>query len=83
MFKEITLKELKFNPLEAVGTHWLLSAGSHNDFNAMTANWGAFGYLWNKPVVFAFIRPTRHTFDFVDEGDMFTMSFFGEKYSQG
>ena len=27
----------------------------------MTASWGGMGILWNKPVVFVFIRPQRFT----------------------
>jgi len=79
MFKEITLKDFIYNPSDE--SRWILSAGSHNDFNAMTANWGGVGYIWNKPVAFAFVRPTRHTFQFIDEGDMFTLSFFSEEYA--
>jgi len=36
------------------------------------------GELWFKPVVFAFIRPTRYTLEFVEQKPTFTLSFFDE-----
>jgi len=42
----------------------------------MTASWGATGILWHKPVAICFIRPTRHTFGFANNNDIFTLSFF-------
>jgi flavin reductase (DIM6/NTAB) family NADH-FMN oxidoreductase RutF len=54
-------------------------AGAGN-WNTMTASWGALGELWSKDVAFIFIRPTRHTRSFADSNDLFTLSFFDEKY---
>lgn len=58
----------------------LITAGNINDFNTMTASWGGFGILWNKPVCFIFIRPTRYTYLFTERFSGFTLSFFPEKY---
>ena len=57
-----------------------VSAGELADFNTMTASWGAMGELWHKKVGFGFVRPTRHTFKFMEESDTFTLTFFDEKY---
>ena len=46
----------------------------------MTASWGGLGILWNKPVAFIFIRPQRHTLQFVEAHDTFTLSFLGMGY---
>ena len=46
----------------------------------MTASWGTTGILWNKPIAICFIRPHRHTFQFADRYDYYTLSFFEEKY---
>ena len=35
------------------------------------------GVLWGKNVATVYIRPQRHTKEFVDAGDTFTISFFG------
>ena len=60
----------------------LVTAGNESAINTMTANWGGMGYLWNKPVVFVFIRPERFTFDFIEKNDGFTLTFFEETFKK-
>ena len=49
-----------------ISKQWMLvTAGSLDSFNTMTASWGGIGWLWNKPVAFVFIRPERYTHQFV------------------
>jgi flavin reductase (DIM6/NTAB) family NADH-FMN oxidoreductase RutF len=59
---------------------FLLTAGSADNFNMMTCAWGAFGYLWNKPVSFVFVRPQRYTYEFMESSDRYTISFFDENH---
>ena len=41
----------KENVFEIIGKEWMLiTAGTPERFNMMTASWGGLGYLWNKPV---------------------------------
>ena len=55
--KAINPNEIKDNFIELIGKEWMLvSAGDKEKFNMMTASWGGVGVLWNRPVVFAFIR---------------------------
>ena len=83
---ETTLKEIKpekigDNTFKLIGADWMLiTAGTQDSFNTMTANWGGLGYLWNKNVCFCFIRPPRYTYNFVEKTEIFTLSFFEEKY---
>jgi flavin reductase (DIM6/NTAB) family NADH-FMN oxidoreductase RutF len=42
----------------------------------MTASWGGMGVLWNKNVVFVFIRDSRFTKEFVDSAECFSLSVF-------
>ena len=80
-FKEINPVEIAENPIHLIGKEWMLvTAGTPEEFNTMTASWGAMGELWFKPVCFCFIRPQRYTFEFMEKGDVFTLSFFDEKY---
>mgnify|MGYP000125906059 FL=1 len=44
----------------------LITAGSDQKVNTMTAGWGGFGILWGKPCVFIFIRPQRYTYSSKD-----------------
>lgn len=36
--------------------------------------------LWDKNVAFCFVRPTRHTFEFMNKSETYTLSFFDERY---
>jgi len=80
-FKNIDVKLIKDNTFKLIGTDWMLiTAGTKSSFNTMTASWGGFGILWDKPVTFCFIRPQRYTYEFVEKNDFFTLTFFEEKY---
>lgn len=83
MFAKISPKEISENPIKLIGQDWMLiSAGSPEKFNSMTASWGGIGFMWNKPVAFAVIRPTRYTFEFVESRKRFTLSFFSQNYKK-
>ncbi|MEN6520106.1 MAG: flavin reductase family protein [Armatimonadota bacterium] len=79
--KKIKPEELKDNVFKLIGSDWMLiTAGSAESYNTMTASWGGFGVLWSKNVCFCVIRPTRYTLEFVEKSENFTLSFFDEKY---
>lgn len=79
--KFITPFELNENTFDLLDNQWMLIlAGSKGKHNSMTASWGGFGILWNKPVAFIFIRPQRHTLQFVEQNEYFTLNFFDEKW---
>ena len=78
MFHEIAPKTLTENVFSLIGDRWMLiTAGTPDHCNTMTASWGGLGHLWGKDVAFAFIRPQRYTKQFVDENDRFSLCFFG------
>ena len=80
-FKEIKVEELQLNPFTKIGQEWMLiTAGDEQKHNTMTAAWGGMGFLWRKNVVTAYIRPQRYTKEFVDNNELFTLTFFDEKY---
>ena len=58
----------------------LVAAGEGSDWNAMTASWGGLGFLWNREVAFVFVRPTRHTFAYLERSDRLSLSFFDPPY---
>ena len=79
--KEIKVELLKQNVFEAIGKQWtLVAASADGKTNAMTASWGGMGVMWNKNVVFLFIRPQRYTKTFVDKSSTLSLSFFSEDY---
>ncbi len=76
--KTIDARELTDNFFETISKEWMLvTAGTKDSFNMMTASWGCVGWLWNKPVAVIFIRPERYTHDFIERGDTLTLSFLG------
>ena len=77
-FASIDPKTVDVNFFKAIDKDWMLiTAGSEEKLNTMTASWGGTGILWNKNVSYAFIRESRYTREFVDGNDYFTLSFFG------
>lgn len=81
VFKEIKPTEISENALKLIGEDWaLVTSGCEEKFNTMTISWGGAGIMWGKPVAFTFIRPQRYTFEFMENNDYYTMSFFDEEY---
>ncbi len=79
----IPLDRLRLDPLTIWDKTWfLLTAGNFESgqFNTMTVSWGSLGTLWNKPMAQVFVRPTRHTYEFMESADNFTLSAFSEKH---
>jgi len=78
MFRSVKPEELTINPFHAIGTDWMLiTAQREGVTNAMTASWGGLGIMWNKPFATCYIRPQRYTRELVDEGEYFSLCFFG------
>lgn len=72
--------DMLLKPFSSIGHDWMLiSAGcgtSREEWNTMTASWGSFGVFWNRRTVTCVIRPTRHTYEFVEREPFVTFSFF-------
>ncbi|MBP7780702.1 MAG: flavin reductase family protein [Paludibacteraceae bacterium] len=80
-YREIKATELNENVFDLIGHQWMLvTAGSKDKYNTMTASWGAMGILFNKPIAIIFIRPQRYTFGFLEKNDTFTLSVLPETY---
>jgi len=81
LFENINVKTLSVNLFHQLDNEWMLiTAGTQENFNTMTASWGSFGILWNKPIAITFIRPQRYTLNFVEANEYFTLSFFDNSY---
>lgn len=82
-FEIVKPERLHENPFQIIGQEWMLvTAGTADAFNTMTASWGGMGVLWNRPVTFVFVRPQRYTFQFMNRADTFTLSFFEQRYRE-
>ena len=65
--------ELSGNVFDEIGTQWLLLTAwdeKQDRVNAMTASWGGMGILWNRPVLFAFVRPQRYTYGLLEASEL-------------
>ena len=78
---DIPLDRLVFSPVRTWNEAWfLLSAGRFpgNDNNCMTVSWGSIGMMWGKPVAVAVVRPSRHTYSFMEKYPDFSLCVFPE-----
>jgi len=81
--EHISPYELNDNLFSLLDREWMLITARDTEtgkINTMTASWGGFGILWNKPVAFVFIRPQRYTYEFTEKAEGLTLSFFTEDH---
>ncbi len=82
-FEVISPEDLEGNPFAMIGKQWMLiSAGMKSSLNPMTASWGGLGVLWNRPVAYCFIRPSRHTFKVMDQNPVYSICFLPEEHRE-
>ena len=82
--RSVDVYQVPDNPFKAIADDWMLvTAGDMKSFNTMTASWGSMGELWHKKICVCFVRPNRHTYNFMEKADDFTLTFFEEKYRDG
>ena len=78
-FTKKNVTELQENFINAIGNEWMLiTAGTADGFNTMTASWGFVGEMWGKHCAIAAIRPQRYTKQFVDQNEYLPFPFTGK-----
>ena len=81
--KQIDVQSLTLSPFIQIGEKWmLLTAGTMDHYNMMTASWGGIGVLWGAPAATIYVRPQRYTRELIEQQDLFTLSFFDSSYHQ-
>jgi len=76
-FKKADIRSLSVNPYTIFNDGWaLISARREKDWNSMTISWGSLGCLWNKPVLTAYVRQNRYTYEFTEASEYFAVSVF-------
>ncbi len=82
-YREIQPEQLDKTSFQMIGKEWMLiTAGTGEKVNTMTASWGGLGVMWGKNVAFVVIRPQRYTKEFVDASEAFSLTFFDEEYRE-
>ena len=77
----IGFDEFNVNAVRVWANDWfLLTAGENapGKYNTMTVAWGSIGCMWGKPFAQIVVRPSRHTYQFTEACDDFTLSGFGD-----
>ena len=78
-WKTVEPVDVSDNVFKLIGTDWMLvTSGTLEKWNTMTASWGTLGILWGKSICICFVRDTRFTYEFMNNNDLFTLSFFHE-----
>lgn len=76
LFRSIEPQDIEANPIRLIGEDWMLiTAGTPENFNTMTASWGGYG-KWRVPVAYILVNPARYTFQFLEREEIFTLSFY-------
>jgi flavin reductase (DIM6/NTAB) family NADH-FMN oxidoreductase RutF len=81
--QDIPLEELTLPVFHSFADRWfILTAGEYDRgrFNPMTVSWGGLGTIWDRPVAMVVVRPTRHTYQFMERYDTFTLCAFAEQH---
>ena len=81
MMEQADVRTLEDNVFSLIGEDWMLiTAGTAERCNTMTASWGGLGVLWGKNVATCYVRPQRYTREFLERENYFTLSFFGPEH---
>ncbi len=52
----------------------LVGTRPSGESNVMTIGWGTVGVVWGKPTFVVLVRPSRHTFGFIEDSHEFTVN---------
>lgn len=79
-YKQVQADKIPGNIIKLLSDWMLITSGTSENLNVMTASWGGLGTFWEKPVAFCFLNPTRYSVQTMDKGDVYTLSFYTEAY---
>ena len=74
-------KDILMNPFQRFRKETaILTGGVKDDFNSLTIGWGQIGILWQKPVMIVYVKKERYSWEFMEKGKYFTVSFLKRKH---
>lgn len=80
-WREVRAADLAFNPFTLIDKEWMLvTVGTQESHNTMTASWGGFGVLWKRYVSMIFVRPQRYSMEFLEREESYTLNFFDREH---
>ena len=81
-FRKVAADKIPGNYIKLLSDWTLITSGTSDQVNVMTASWGGLGTFWEKPVAFCFLNPTRYSVQMMDKGEYYTISFYTEAYKE-
>jgi flavin reductase (DIM6/NTAB) family NADH-FMN oxidoreductase RutF len=83
LFTPIAPGEITGNVFTLVGEDYtVITSGTMEKYNSMTASFGGWGILFNAPTTWCFLRANRYTLEFIRETRTYTMTYFDEPYRE-
>jgi flavin reductase (DIM6/NTAB) family NADH-FMN oxidoreductase RutF len=83
LFAAIQPAELTDNVFKLVGQDYtVITAGTEQDFNSMTASYGGWGQLFELPSTWCFLRANRYTLEYMKREKTYTMTYFADDYRE-
>lgn len=83
LFQSIEPTEIKENVFKLVGQDFsVITAGQDSSFNSMTASYGGWGQLLEKPVAWCILNANRYTLEFIKKEKTYTMSYFPDQFKE-
>lgn len=82
-FKSVNPIDFSGDFAKMFGTNWaLLTTEKDGHLNTMTIGWGEIGCLFGKAVATVFVRPSRHTYNLIDNADSYSITFFPQEFKE-
>ncbi|MCM8766752.1 MAG: flavin reductase family protein [Candidatus Omnitrophica bacterium] len=84
MKKDINYTEVIKETIEALkkGNVLVCSIDKKGKPNLMAIGWGCIGIVWGQPIFSIFIRPSRYTYNLIEQTDDFSVNIFDDKYKK-
>jgi flavin reductase (DIM6/NTAB) family NADH-FMN oxidoreductase RutF len=60
--------------IKQLKTGAFLSVQTGDDMSVMTIAWASFGFIWGKPIMTIVVRPSRYTFEIIEQAKDFTVT---------
>jgi flavin reductase (DIM6/NTAB) family NADH-FMN oxidoreductase RutF len=81
---DIEFDQLLPETLGALRSEGLLLVGAKEDgtANTMTIGWATFGILWGRPICVVLVRPSRYTYEFLEEVPDFTVNVLPKELAE-
>lgn len=79
-FKKIEPTQIPGNVIKMWNDYFIITAGNDELFNPMAGGWGGLGNLFNRPVAYCFIDPSRYTYGIMQKNNTYTLTFYTPAY---